>query len=334
MVYLVYGEQFPLVSKRVKKLINSILKDGIDEFNYIRINAKETLVQDIAYECSLVPFMGNKVIRIDNPYFLDSSKERVSIEKEQDYQELIKYINNPNELVDVIFVLENKNVNKKNEIYKLIEKKGKVIFEEGLSLDTLSQTGRIYFLKKGVDIKEEALNLLLERTGDNVSLFIQEAEKLSLYSKEINVDDVKALVPIPLEQNAFSICDNLISGQTTSALKIYRDMLTLKEEPVRLIALLASQFRLYCQISYLYTIEKNNQEDIAALLKIHPYRVKLMCRNLIKITYYQLLNVIDSLFNLDLKIKSMEIEPSLGLELFIINFSDMKEKKKWWMEYY
>lgn len=328
MVYLVYGEQFPLVSKRVKKLINSILKDGIDEFNYIRINAKETLVQDIAYECSLVPFMGNKVIRIDNPYFLDSSKERVSIEKEQDYQELIKYINNPNELVDVIFVLENKNVNKKNEIYKLIEKKGKVIFEEGLSLDTLSQTGRIYFLKKGVDIKEEALNLLLERTGNNVSLFIQEAEKLSLYSKEINVDDVKALVPIPLEQNAFSICDNLISGQTTSALKIYRDMLTLKEEPVRLIALLASQFRLYCQISYLYTIEKNNQEDIAALLKIHPYRVKLMCRNLIKITYYQLLNVIDSLFNLDLKIKSMEIEPSLGLELFIINFSDMKEKKK------
>ena len=328
MVYLVYGEQFPLVSKRVKKLINSILKDGIDEFNYIRINAKETLVQDIAYECSLVPFMGNKVIRIDNPYFLDSSKERVSIEKEQDYQELIKYINNPNELVDVIFVLENKNVNKKNEIYKLIEKKGKVIFEEGLSLDTLSQTGRIYFLKKGVDIKEEALNLLLERTGDNVSLFIQEAEKLSLYSKEINVDDVKALVPIPLEQNAFSICDNLISGQTTSALKIYRYMLTLKEEPVRLIALLASQFRLYCQISYLYTIEKNNQEDIAALLKIHPYRVKLMCRNLIKITYYQLLNVIDSLFNLDLKIKSMEIEPSLGLELFIINFSDMKEKKK------
>ena len=149
-----------------------------------------------------------------------------------------------------------------------------------------------------------------------------------MYSKEINVDDVKALVPIPLEQNAFSICDNLISGQTTSALKIYRDMLTLKEEPVRLIALLASQFRLYCQISYLYTIEKNNQEDIASLLKIHPYRVKLMCRNLTKITYYQLLNVMDHLFNLDLKIKSMEIEPTLGLELFIINFASMKEKTK------
>ena len=75
MVYLVYGEQFPLVSKRVKKLINSILKDGIDEFNYIRINARETLVQDIAYECNLLPFMGNKVVRIDNPYFLLSSKE-------------------------------------------------------------------------------------------------------------------------------------------------------------------------------------------------------------------------------------------------------------------
>ena len=44
MIYLVHGEQFPLVSKRVKKLINSILVDGMDEFNYVRINAKEVTI--------------------------------------------------------------------------------------------------------------------------------------------------------------------------------------------------------------------------------------------------------------------------------------------------
>lgn len=328
MIYLVHGEQFPLVSKRVKKLINSILVDGMDEFNYVRINAKEVTIQDIAYECSLLPFGDRKVICVDNPYFLGSIKERISIEKDQLYSEFVKYIENPNEMVDVIFVLESKSVNKKNEIYKLIEKHGKIIFEEGLSLDTLSQTGKIYFQRKGVNISDEALRLLLERTGDNVSMFIQEADKLALYKKEIDVNEVHEMVPIPLEQNAFVICDALISNQINKAIKTYRDLLVLKEEPVRLLALLASQFRLYTQVSYLYQIEKNNQDDIATLLKIHPYRVKLMCRNLVRITYYQLLQVMENLYQLDVKIKSMEIDPIIGLELFLINFNNVKEKKE------
>ena len=327
MIYLVYGEQFPLVSKRVKKLITSILPDGIDEFNYVRFNAKEETVQEIPYECSLLPFGDRKVIRVDNPYFLGSIKERISIEKDQEYKELVKYIENPNDMVDIIFVLESKSVNQKYEINKLIEKHGKVLFEEGLSLDTLSQTGRIYFQRKGVDISEEALKLLLERTGDNVSQFIQEADKLALYKKTIGVDDVHEMVPIPLEQNAFIICDSLITNQINKAIKTYRDLLILKEEPVRLVAFLATQFRLYAQISYLYSIEKNNQEDIATLLKIHPYRVKLMCRNLVRISYFQLLNVIENLYQLDSKIKSMEIDPIIGLELFLVNFNNVREKK-------
>ena len=305
MIYLVYGEQFPLVSKRVKKIINSILVDGIDEFNYVRFNAKEMTVQDLVYECSLLPFGDHKVVRVDNPYFLGSIRDKISIEKDQKYSVLENYINQPNEYVDVIFVLESKSVNKKNDIYKLIEKKGKIFFEEGLSLETLNQTAKIYFQKKGVMISDEAINLLLERTGDNVSRFIQEADKLALYGKEIDVDDVHIMVPVPLEQNAFNICEFLITNQINKAIKVYRDLLVLKEEPVRLIALLASQFRLYTQISYLYTIEKNNQDDVASQLKIHPYRVKLMCRNLVRISYFQLLLVMEKLYQLDSKIKSM-----------------------------
>lgn len=327
MIYLVYGEQFPLVSKRVKKIINSILVDGIDEFNYVRFNAKEMTVQDLVYECSLLPFGDHKVVRVDNPYFLGSIRDKISIEKDQKYSVLENYINQPNEYVDVIFVLESKSVNKKNDIYKLIEKKGKIFFEEGLSLETLNQTAKIYFQKKGVMISDEAINLLLERTGDNVSRFIQEADKLALYGKEIDVDDVHIMVPGPLEQNAFNICEFLITNQINKAIKVYRDLLVLKEEPVRLIALLASQFRLYTQISYLYTIEKNNQDDVASQLKIHPYRVKLMCRNLVRISYFQLLLVMEKLYQLDSKIKSMEVDPVIGLELFLVNFNSVREKR-------
>ena len=140
MVYLVYGDQYPVVNKRVKRLIKSLLNDEeMDDFNYLRLNAREDLVQDIAFECSLVPFCESKVIRVDNPYFLGSIKEKVSIEKNQDYKALEDYLNNQTEGVNLVFVLESKTVNKKNEIYELIEKNGKVIYEEGLSSESLQE---------------------------------------------------------------------------------------------------------------------------------------------------------------------------------------------------
>ena len=37
------------------------------------------------------------------------------------------------DVVDLIFVLETSSVNKKSELYKAIEKNGKIIFEEGLN---------------------------------------------------------------------------------------------------------------------------------------------------------------------------------------------------------
>ena len=162
--------------------------------------------------------MGKKVVRIDEPYFLTSVKERVSIDKEQDYDSFKKFIlgTSSDDIVDVIIVLETSSVNKKSELYKAIEKNGKIIFEEGLNIEALHQTGIQYFARKGCTISIEALNLLLERVGENVSLFIQEADKLCLYTKSINEDDVFKMVPVPLEQNAFNICEYLISNKITS----------------------------------------------------------------------------------------------------------------------
>ena len=77
-------------------------------------------------------------------------------------------------------------------------------------------------------------------------------------------------------------------------------------------------------MSYLYQIEKLPQDEIASKLKMHPYRIKMLCRTLVKIKYKEILNIIDELFKMDTKIKEMAIDPVTCLELFIINFNDIK----------
>ena len=328
MVYIVYGDQYPIVDKRVRKMVKQLLNgEEQDEFNYLRINAREVLAQDIAFELSLLPLGGKKILRIDNPYFLTSVREKVSIDKDQDFTKLVEALNEENEGVEVIFVVESKTLNQKSEVYKAIKDNGKIIFEEGLTKENLEQTGLVYFQKKGAKISLEAFRLLLDRTGDNLASFIQEADKLCLYSKDIDIDAVNVMVPVPLEQNAFNIAEALISNNISLAVKIYRDLLVLKEEPVRLLNLLASQFRSYAEVAYLYQIEKNQQDQVASILKMHPYRVKIMCRTLTKISYSQILNIIDKLYELDCSIKGMKVDSVTGFEMFLINFNDYKNGK-------
>lgn len=148
MIYLVYGEQFPLVKKRVRKLIRTLLPDGEDEFNSVRLNAKEVTVQDIVYECSLLPFGARKVVRVDNPYFLGSVKERIPIEKDQDYDVLLGYIANSNAVVDLIFVLESKTVNKKARFTKR-SKRGEKSYLKRVCLPKFWRRREKFTLKKG-----------------------------------------------------------------------------------------------------------------------------------------------------------------------------------------
>lgn len=327
MVILIYGSQYPLISKRCKKVVSSILGEEIDDFSYVKLNAKEVLVQDIVYECSLLPLGGKKVVQVDNPYFLGTIKDKVDIEKNQNYDELVEYIDkDKSEEVYLLFFIEIDKLNEKSEVVKALKKNANIYFEEGLTIDSLRQSAGLYFQKKECTISEGALNLLFERIGDNVTGFIQEADKLSLYKKDIKEEDVAVMVPIPLEQNAFNICENLINGNISTSLKTFRDLIVQKEEPVLILNLLASQFRTYQEVSYLYTKEKMSQDNIAKELKMNPYRVKILCRNLVRLDYSSICNIMEHLYSIDCKIKGMEIDPVNAIELFIINFCDIKSK--------
>lgn len=331
MIYLVYGNQYPILKKSVKKLVTKCFNGEIDEFSYVKLNAKETLVQDIVSECEFIPLGSEKkVVLVYNPYFLLTTKEKCSIEANQDYSLFEKFIesllNDEESICDLIFMVESTSINKKSKIYKLLDSSnnGKIIFEEGLSKESLLINGIAYFNKKGATITQSALNILLERIGDDISSFIQEAEKLVLYTKNIKEEDVRVMVHTPLEQNTFLILDNLINNKIAEAIKIFRDLVVLKEEPIKLINQISSQFRIYPQVSYLLYEKNMDQKEIADELSIHPYRVKLATSVVSKIKYMELLNILDYLHVLDMKIKKSEVDPNIAFELFLLNFNDIK----------
>lgn len=328
MIYFIYGHQLPVIKKTLKNLIKTCL-NGIeqDDFNVQKLSARLVPIQEIVFDAMSLPLGSEKkVLVVTEPYFLSNEKEKVSFDKEQDFDSLIKYLHNPSTATDLIFFLETREINTKNEVYKVLKEKAKIMPQDVLTEEMLKNMGMGIFVRKGATITQDALDELVVRCGDDVSKFTSEATKLSLYKNEINIDDVRLMVSARLEDNAFNMCEALIQGKISKALKIYYDLRINKEEPVRLISLLASQFRFLTQVSYL--LSKNMTFDaIASELKCHPFRVKKSSQSLVMISQKALRNILDELYKEDFAIKSGEKDPYLTFELFLINFNNIKNVK-------
>lgn len=328
MIYFIYGHQLPVIKKTLKNLIKTCL-NGIeqDDFNVQKLSARLVPIQEIVFDAMSLPLGSDKkVLVVTEPYFLSNEKEKVSFDKEQDFDSLIKYLHNPSTATDLIFFLETREINTKNEVYKVLKEKAKIMPQDVLTEEMLKNMGMGIFVRKGATITQDALDELVVRCGDDVSKFTSEATKLSLYKNEINIDDVRLMVSARLEDNAFNMCEALIQGKISKALKIYYDLRINKEEPVRLISLLASQFRFLTQVSYL--LSKNMTFDaIASELKCHPFRVKKSSQSLVMISQKALRNILDELYKEDFAIKSGEKDPYLTFELFLINFNNIKNVK-------
>ena len=88
------------------------------------------------------------------------------------------------------------------------------------------------------------------------------------------------------------------------------------EEPIKILVILANQFRIIYQAKELYK-KGYSGNDIATQIGIHPYRIKLALEKAVNYDSKTLLNYLSKLADLDYDIKIGNIDASLGLEFFI-----------------
>ena len=323
MIYLISGKQNIRLKSQMKSIVKKSLGE-IDAINFVKHDASLTVVQEIVDDANYLPLgYEHKAVVVDNPYFLLKEKGRNKIESEQNYQELIDYINHPDEGCDLIFLVNTSesDIDKKNEIYQAIEKNGQVIALTEPKDNEWHQVVAHYFKEKwpNVTIDNDAIQELARRTeGDYASLF-NNGSKLALYTDHIRFDDVTLMVTRPLEENTFLLFNYLIDCKNIEAVSLYRDLKTSNVEPVTLISMVANQFRLLDRVSYLAKKGYDN-DAIAQELNINPIRAKILRKNSMVISQKAINQTLEDLYQLDLNIKSGLVDRFYSFELFLINF--------------
>lgn len=321
MVYLVFGNQSITIKNRENKIVDSFLKEK-DDFNLVRFDGENVNIQDAIDEASSYALgYDKKVVIVDNCYFLLKPKPKNKIESTQDYQKLIRFIKSKSEEVILILSVVSSSVDTSSEIYKALISSDSKVFKisEPAKEEWDAYVYRYFKEKLNVNISKEAIKELNKRIGQDVALFQNTAQKLALYTDNITFDDVCFMVARPLEENAYLIYNHLMNKRNNDALLLYKDLRVNNVEPITLISMLANQFRLLNEVLFLAK-KSYSSSDIASSLSINPYRADIIRKQSYFISEACIHETLEKLFQLDLNIKSGQVDRFYSFELFLINF--------------
>ncbi|WP_372726482.1 DNA polymerase III subunit delta, partial [Oenococcus oeni] len=111
-------------------------------------------------------------------------------------------------------------------------------------------------------------NYYFRRLAFNLRLIINNLDKLLLYGQNHIIDNhvIDFLIAPESTESAFDLIEAINQKKPGKVLKIYEELIDRGEAPIRINALLLSQYRLLIQAKSL----KLNDQNLSRLLHIHP----------------------------------------------------------------
>lgn len=311
MLYLLYGTENYLIKKEIDKILNanSIEKINVSEYN-LEIDNFKDIIED-ANTISL--FADKKAIIVNNSYIFTGK----SIKNENDPELFLDYFKNANPDSIIIFIVDSEKLDERKKIVKEIKKIGTV--KDFNKKNDLTDILKNMFKDYNISIQD--IRFMIDRCGNNLDILSQEVNKIKIYKdedKNVTKEDIINLTSKNIDIDIFGFVDTIVNKNKNKALEIYKEMLINGEEPIKILVILANQFRIIYQAKELYK-QGYSGNDIATMIGIHPYRIKLALEKARNYNSDTLLDYLEKLADLDYDIKIGNIESSLGLEMFILS---------------
>ncbi|MFB4164861.1 DNA polymerase III subunit delta [Alteribacillus sp. JSM 102045] len=321
-LYLLYGKEDFFIKNITEKIVSSVLTEEERDFNYSIYDMKEIPVEAAVEEGETLPFFGEKrVILLRNCYFLTGVKEKEKTEHHLPTFE--KYMDNPSSETVMIVTVSYEKLDERKKIVKKLKKQGTVMEAAPFDEAKMLQWMDTYARDNQLHISQEAKELLIQLAGKDMMMLASEMEKLSLYVQEtgkITIEAVEKLVARTLEDNVFELVDNVVRGRSEKAFRIYYDLIKQNEEPIKILTLLARQFRMILLVKQLKKRGYSRQK-MASQLKVHPFAVKTAEGQMKNFEEVTLKNILAELAQADYEVKTGKIDKSLRVELCIANLA-------------
>lgn len=305
--YLLYGEERYLVHLYRDQLKKAVL-GGEDEMNLASFQGDGIDLYEVRDLAQTLPFFGEYRLLVieDSRLFKKAS-------------ELGDMIADFPETTILLFV--EKEVDKRNKLYKYIKKNGIVVEMSAMSAGETKRFVALELQKAGKKIRESTANYLLEQIDNSIMNVQNELEKLIAYSygrEEVTREDIDAVCSVQVTGQIFKMLDAVAGGKKQEAVRLYHDLLALRESPASILYLLGRHFHILLEVKL--ASKDLTKQELAKKLGIPPFSVgkyQAQCRHFSK---EQLKEMFAACVDTDFDFKQGRISDQIGVELLLVDF--------------
>ena len=308
--YLLFGEETYLKQQYKEKLLNALNPDG-DTMNFSRYEGKGIDVKQVIDLCETMPFFADRrIILLEDTGFFKNKCEELA-----DYMKSL-----PDYLV---LVFAESEVDKRSRMYKAVKSSGRVTEFAKQDEKTLMRWAAGILGKEGKKITQRDMELFLTKTGTDMGNIRMELEKLVAYTEGKDIvaaEDIEAVCVTQTTNKIFDMVRAVTEKNQKKALELYYDLLTLKEPPMRILFLLAKQFR-QLLLTKKMAGEGASQNEIASRLGVPSFVVRNISACARSYTVEELERAVADFVDAEEAVKTGRRGDVLSVELLIVKYS-------------
>ena len=308
--YLLYGEEAYLKKQYKDRLTKAMLPEG-DTVNYAYYEGKGINPGELIDLAETMPFFAERrLIVVENSGYFKNA-----------VPELADYIKTMP--VTACFLFVENEVDKRNRLYKAVKDKGRIVEMARQDEKTLLYWIAGNVKKEGRQIKETTARYLISRAGTDMENLEKEMEKLFSYTlgkEEITVQDVEEICTTQITNQIFDMVEAVAAKQQKKALDYYYDLMALKEPPMRILYLLARQFKLLMEVKDLAE-KRYDKSQIAKTVGLHPFVAGKYMQQSRTFSKQELRRILEDALDTEELVKTGRLNDVMSVELFIVKYS-------------
>lgn len=335
-IYLLYGEEAYLRNYYKNLLKKALVTEG-DNLNYSYFEGERTDVSQVTDLINTMPFLADKrVIIVENSGWFakasasDNEESEAVPEKKKGGNTDALYSALESLSEDVVVIFAEPKADKRSKLFKLIDKNGVCEEYPQCKEDYLIRWVGGYAANNGKKMGQGVCSYFINEVGTDMYVLSLELEKLiawCLDRDEITVEDIDYICTHKVNNKIFDMIRAISEHKRKEALKLYYDLLTLRESPYHILALLVRQ---YNQMLSVRSMLDNDMgiAQICATLSSPDWLVRKIVDSVRRISVKQIEEYLSECAVADEDIKSGNITDTLSIELLIISCSQQKTGDK------
>ena len=301
-VYFLQGEETYYIDLISNYIEQNVLTEAEKGFNQVVLYGKDVTMAAVLTNARRFPMMAERQVVI-----VKEAQEIQDLNKDIGSKLLLDYLNQQVPSTVLVFCHKHKNLDKRRELGKKIEKLATTLTTKKSYDNQLPDFVGEYVSEKKVSMDDKAILALCEFVGNDLHRLANEIDKLIISlpaGDSISVEQVMNQVGVSKEYNIFELQRAILIKDPLLANKIvnYFESNTRKNPMIPIVAFLYSFFS-----KLLVASQASDKSDkgLVSELKVSPYAARDYTLALRQYPQQKIIDNISSLHDADLKLKGV-----------------------------